>query len=266
MNAFWTRLVHTWKRSAGNRREFFHELYLSLDARMEPFYTRKVQYDARSFVTVLQDLENITQTPLQPFLHESHLADIDMEIRRRSVELGHKESGETETYARQEYAELYYILCRAFRPRNVLETGVAYGRSSAYILKALEVNGNGTLHSVDRPLPVSNANELIGVLVPDSLRHHWQLHIGSTHSLFPALLPSIGKIDIFIHDSRHTYRNMKYEFGTVIPYLNNPGFVLSDDADQNPAFHEWASRTTPTYWTTMAASGNRLLGISFLRT
>src|ERR1051326_7722748 len=42
-----------------------------------------------------------------------------------------------------------YAAIRAFRPETVVETGVANGVSSSYILLALEKNKQGTLHSID---------------------------------------------------------------------------------------------------------------------
>ena len=42
-----------------------------------------------------------------------------------------------------------YYLCRILKPKNVIETGVAYGISSSYILQALEANKFGKLYSID---------------------------------------------------------------------------------------------------------------------
>jgi len=44
-----------------------------------------------------------------------------------------------------------YVFCRHFQPEIVIETGVYYGASSAFILKALEANGKGHLYSIDLP-------------------------------------------------------------------------------------------------------------------
>lgn len=263
--SFIERLQHTWNRSSGNRVEFFRELYFSLDARLEKYYTRPAQYKHVPLQTALDELEVISQKSLRPFLEEDGLKEIEGLIQRRARELGHDQSGDTETYARQDFARLYYALCRAYQPEVVLETGVAYGRSSAYILKALAQNGSGVLHSVDRPLPIPDAEARIGILIPDDLKSRWKLHLGTGYTLLPKILPTLGSIGLFIHDSRHTYRNMKYEFKLVYPYLKKPGFILSDDADQNPAFHEFAAKTHPAYWTTVVEGGSRLLGVSYFR-
>src|SRR5580658_507967 len=56
---------------------------------------------------------------------------------------------------REHYGEIdapleLYAIVRLRRPRHVLEVGVSYGVSSAYLLRALERNRQGTLHSIDR--------------------------------------------------------------------------------------------------------------------
>ena len=42
-----------------------------------------------------------------------------------------------------------YILCKLAKPELIVETGVAYGLSSMYILQAFEENKKGSLHSID---------------------------------------------------------------------------------------------------------------------
>src|SRR5579863_10306843 len=71
-----------------------------------------------------------------------------------------------------------YAAIRALRPEIVVETGVANGVSSSYILLALEKNQLGSLHSID----IGAANYLppgktVGWTVPQFLRHRWDLRI-----------------------------------------------------------------------------------------
>jgi len=44
-----------------------------------------------------------------------------------------------------------YVLCRTTKPAVVVETGVASGTSSSYILRALDRNSQGRLYSIDVP-------------------------------------------------------------------------------------------------------------------
>jgi predicted O-methyltransferase YrrM len=134
-----------------------------------------------------------------------------------------------------------YAAVRALRPDVVLETGVASGVSSAYLLLALERSQKGMLHSVEIGDPAYlPPNKEPGWIVPERLRSRWRLHIGDVREVLPAMLAELGKVDIFIHDSAHTYEQMKFEFELAHPYIKRGGLLLADDALWNSAFEEFA--------------------------
>jgi predicted O-methyltransferase YrrM len=147
-------------------------------------------------------------------------------------------------------SEVLYVAVRALRPTTVIETGVAAGLSSACILAALEKNGHGSLHSIDLPnaekaylprlgvipsalLPEGKAP---GFLVPSTLRSRWTLHIGDTREELPSLIRDLQDVDIFLHDSEHTYQAMMFEYEIVWPHLSPGGLILSDEVSWNDAF------------------------------
>ena len=134
-----------------------------------------------------------------------------------------------------------YITVRAFRPDVVVETGVANGVSSAYLLLALDRNGRGRLHSIELGdsayLP---AGKPPGWIVPEPLRSRWNLLIGDSRQMLPKLLSELGIIDVFIHDSLHTYEQMLWEYRTAYPFLRSGGLLVSDDAAWNLAFEEFS--------------------------
>ena len=117
----------------------------------------------------------------------------------------------TETLGR-----LCYAACRVLRPDVVVETGVAYGVTSAYVLQALAENGSGTLQSIDLPPLGTAAEKYVGYFVPKELRKQWKLRIGSARKLLPEVLQQTGGADIFIHDSLHTYAHMRMEFAAAL--------------------------------------------------
>ena len=154
---------------------------------------------------------------------------------------------------------LQYMAVRAFQPETVVETGVANGVSSAYILLALQKNERGALHSVGlndpQYLPVGKP---LGWIVPESLRSRWNLLMGDSRGLLPSLLEKLGTIDIFIHDSLHTYDHMLWEYRTAFPFLRPGGLLFSDDAAWNSAFPEFCRE--------VAANHGRILrGVGFLQ-
>src|SRR5579863_2368428 len=99
-------------------------------------------------------------------------------------------------------------MCRLLKPQIVIETGVAYGASSAYMLQALHINGRGTLYSIDLPNSfVPDSAAFVGAAVPARLRSRWKLNLGSSRRLLRHVLREVGGVDLFIHDSLHTYNH-----------------------------------------------------------
>jgi predicted O-methyltransferase YrrM len=135
-----------------------------------------------------------------------------------------------------------YALCVMTKPSIVVETGVAYGMSSAYILSALEKNKRGKLYSLDFTFRPWESKEMLGSIIPDKLKDRWELIFKRSSSGLHSLLESLGTVDIFIHDSQHTFRNMLFEFNTAWPFITRDGFLLSDDILRNNAFHQFCSQ------------------------
>ena len=129
--------------------------------------------------------------------------------------------------------EALYLLVRAARPRTVVETGVLYGASSAHILAALARNGGGELFSVELgrdPREPSHDH-----FVPEELRTRWRLIIGDSRQVLPRLLDGCASIDMFYHDSLHTFDHMTWEFATALPHLSPSGVLASDDVLNPPS-------------------------------
>jgi len=153
-----------------------------------------------------------------------------------------------------------YAAVRALKPDTVVETGVASGVSSAYLLLALQRNQKGALHSVEIGDPAYlPAGKEPGWIVPDWLRSRWQLHLGDVAAILPVLFRELGEVDIFIHDSLHTYEQMKFEFELAHPHIKHGGLLLADDALWNSAFQEFA-RAVP------SPASAIIRGVGFLRT
>lgn len=138
-----------------------------------------------------------------------------------------------------EYSAIY-ALVRLLEPETVVETGVADGTTSAYILQALEDNGRGHLHSIDVPSERLPPGKAPGWIVDDDLRHRWTLQIGPSSELLRPLLSELRSIDVFLHDSLHTYDNMLFEYRAAWPFLKTSGLLLSHDVGRNAAFFDFA--------------------------
>jgi hypothetical protein len=115
---------------------------------------------------------------------------------------------------------------------------VCYGVTSRCVLEALASNGAGHLHSIDLPPLGPNADAYVGWFVPHSIRSRWTLYRGTSRRLLGPLISRLEQFDLYIHDSLHTYWNMKYEFRVALDGLRPGGVIVSDDIHSNSAFAE----------------------------
>jgi predicted O-methyltransferase YrrM len=143
--------------------------------------------------------------------------------------------------ATSELAAMTYALVKLIKPDVMVETGVGAGVSSWTILQAMEENGVGRLVSIDLPTPNTELLPEVGYLIPNGLRHRWELRTGPSQRLLPQTLAELGEIDIFQHDSRHSYSNQLREYRTAWPFIKPGGMLVSDDVS-NDALHD-ASHT-----------------------
>lgn len=142
------------------------------------------------------------------------------------------------------YGPVLYACIRVLRPDVVVETGVGSGVSSTFYLNAMERNGAGRLYSVDLPLPNERLlpeERRTGWLVPDELRHRWELTLGDAKEELPAILARLEEVDCFYHDSDHSHEHMTWEFTTAHPHVRPGWLVLSDDVTNNSAWDEFAA-------------------------
>lgn len=233
------------------------ELYYSAHLHGKPRYDR-VQEPEQA----ISDLGRHLSMDLGPILHEETLRRItDYVIDGfNNPKLNAVRSSFN---AHLDLARLCYVLCRIRKPQIVIETGVANGVTSTFILQALEANGTGELHSIDLPpLAVYGGSE-VGSLIPQELRHRWRLHLGSSRRLLPPLVKRLGRVDLFIHDSLHSYHNIRRELRIASRGLPSNGIVVVDNIAGNSAFTEWADKHKAKF-RAVVREGKSLLGIALL--
>jgi predicted O-methyltransferase YrrM len=135
-----------------------------------------------------------------------------------------------------------YGLTRWLRPTVVVESGGYIGMSSAFILKALadEKLVAAKLYSIEWSQDCEQ-----GALIPDELRSASRVFVPMRGKVEDFLkrnqLPS--SIDMFLHDSSHSYRHMLWEFHEFWPRLRDGGLLVSHDVQMNAAFPEFIAKT-----------------------
>jgi predicted O-methyltransferase YrrM len=132
-----------------------------------------------------------------------------------------------------------WCLVRHLRPDRVIETGVAHGLTSRVILEALESNRAGHLWSIDLPPRERVWQKQVGTAVGGRFADRWSYMRGSSRRLLPDLLSRVGQIDLFIHDSLHSERNVLFELDQACAAVRPGGAIVVDDIDVNGAFQSF---------------------------
>jgi predicted O-methyltransferase YrrM len=138
---------------------------------------------------------------------------------------------------------LLYTTVRILKPKILMETGVANGKSSALFLLAMKHNGFGNLISIDLP---NNKNNIlddgamthtfgkeVGWLVPDYLNINWKLILNNSIDEMEKYFKEKNKIDLFFHDSLHTFDHTYKELTLAFENMNSGGCIMVDDIDMD---------------------------------
>jgi predicted O-methyltransferase YrrM len=127
---------------------------------------------------------------------------------------------------------------RVFKPQLVVETGVANGVSTRAILSALADNDRGTLVSFD-------IDPMLQDVVPNDLARRWHfipLDRNRRRQEFRAAIERLGVIDLFLHDSEHSYAWQTFEYNEAWSRIREGGLLASDDVDASFAFLDFCQR------------------------
>jgi hypothetical protein len=132
-----------------------------------------------------------------------------------------------------------WCLTHHLKPKKVVETGVAHGVTSRCILEALDRSGDGRLWSIDLPPLERVWRNQVGAAVGDRHPYRWSYLKGSSRRRLPELLSRLGQIDLFIHDSLHSERNVRFELDRAWAALRPNGALVVDDVDANWGFRSF---------------------------
>ena len=157
------------------------------------------------------------------------------ELRARDLRVGRGAFGGWDD-GDERLVRFAWCLARHLRPERVLETGVARGLTTRALVEALNHNGSGHIWSIDLPpLLEHGLGDETGAAVPERLHDRWTLVRGSSRRVLPGLVRQLGSIDLFVHDSMHTTRNVSFELECVWPALRPGGVIVIDDVEKNAA-------------------------------
>lgn len=218
--------------------EFFERSLTFISSRMDLLIGRQCQYKTISFQECLQEVSDTLRFGDSANSNQAVLSEIESAIEKRKAELPDNAPFESFHNGDASLGRICYVVARALSAKNVVETGVCYGVTSSYLLQALQNNGEGRLHSIDLPPLGKSGDDYIGWFVPKGLCERWSLIRGTSAKFLGPLLQELETIDLLVHDSQHTYGNMRMEFRLAWPTLRSGGVLIADDIEGNAAFHE----------------------------
>jgi hypothetical protein len=130
----------------------------------------------------------------------------------------------------------WYCAVRVLKPKVVIESGVHDGLGSSVLLRALERNraegADGKLIGIDLD-PAS------GWLIPHRLRDRFALVVEDSKTALPRIAAQ-ETVDLFIHDSNHSYDHESGEYRTIGGALSSEGVLLSDNAHATDALERFS--------------------------
>ncbi len=185
-----------------------------------------VYFDSCAFISNLVK-KDVPPESLDVFRHEYEKLTDELVLR----------AGITNKIFPEEYRSqvantfIEYALVRLTEPKVVLETGVADGVSTYFLVNAIKNNGSGKILSVD-------VDKRAGVFLNENERSYWTFLLlrKPSPSSFKTLISSIKEVDIFVHDSDHSYKWQKLEYSSVKGKMKSGSILLSDDVDSSYAF------------------------------
>ncbi|MGA7315420.1 MAG: class I SAM-dependent methyltransferase [Silvibacterium sp.] len=143
------------------------------------------------------------------------------------------------------FVRAIWCLIRHTRAKKVIETGVAHGVTSRIILEALAANRDGHLWSIDLPPVDKFWRDRVGAAVGNGHADRWSYIEGSSRRRLPELLSHVGEIDLFIHDSLHSERNVRFELDRAWTAMRPNGAFVVDDIDANWGFQSFTQALSP---------------------
>ena len=130
-------------------------------------------------------------------------------------------------------------LVRELAPASCLELGTGLGLSAAYQASSLELNGAGSLVTVDVHEAARIAERGFARL---GLEHRVKLRFGLIEDALPELVERIAPIEYAFLDAEHSEEATIRHFDALLPYLADGAIVVLDDITQTAEMRQaWSA-------------------------
>ena len=135
------------------------------------------------------------------------------------------------------------------KPKNIFETGVAYGFSTEVILSAIQKNQIGHLFSSDLPYyKIRSPKKIVGKIVSMDLKKNWTLDLRGDHISLINYLTYINRIDFMHYDSDKSYNGRKKTINKILKHLTSSATLIMDDIQDNIFFKNFVEKNKLKYY------------------
>lgn len=87
------------------------------------------------------------------------------------------------------------------------------------------------------------AGKRTGWVIPDWFQTRHDLRLGPAQALLPKVHAEVGAVDVFLHDSDHSYTHMMFEMSLAWHFVRPGGWILADNIEQNQSFADFVRAT-----------------------
>lgn len=130
------------------------------------------------------------------------------------------------------WARFLFKLIRNLRPSSCLELGSCVGKSAAYQAAALQLNGRGTLVTIEgAPAIAEIAQETVNHLRLDNVR----VIAGPFRTTLCDAMAATRPIDFFFNDGHHDGDAVIAYFNQAFPSLSRQSTIVFDDISWSPS-------------------------------
>ena len=211
---------------------------------------------SREFVNFTYNLTEQNHRELAHFISNAFGADLqlvsayvdeiisDRGLRRHISErtLSNSDSLWTDAEARYGRRIGWYALARLLKPKIVVESGVDKGLGTCVLAAAMlrnrEEGDQGRVYGID-------INPHAGWLVAPPYLEVVKFVLDDSHA---ALQRLEGNIDMFVHDSEHSYEHEAGEYAIIRDRLSEKAVILSDNAHSLPTLMDFAEANGLRYY------------------
>lgn len=131
----------------------------------------------------------------------------------------------------------WYAFVRASEPQVVIESGVKDGLGTCVIASALRKNNSGIVIGID-------SKQSSGILFSKPYSEFGEIRINNS---VDELEEFEEKIDVFIHDSKHTKDYIKDELKAIESNINSDSLLISDASHHSDAFYNYSKENDRKY-------------------